>query len=92
MNVSRTTPGDSPSLNQPPRQSRTANITTPTNITAASGMQYFKQVVITWSIRSRGSVQRTHIITVTPSMPLRIKFSHAQQVGEVAGDPRRFGT
>ena len=30
-------------------------------------MQYFKQVVITWSIRSRGSVQRTHIMTVTPN-------------------------
>jgi hypothetical protein len=30
-------------------------------------VQYFKQVVITWSIRSRGNVQRTHIMTTTPS-------------------------
>ena len=33
----------------------------------ASGTQYFKQVVITWSIRSRGSVQRSHIMNVTPT-------------------------
>ena len=41
-----------------------ARATAPRNITAAIGTQYFKQVVITWSMRSRGSVQRTHIITV----------------------------
>ena len=41
----------------------------------ASGTQYFKQVVITWSIRSRGSVQRTQIITITPRLDLRIKFA-----------------
>src|SRR4029079_5505756 len=40
------------------------------NETAAIGTQYFKQVVMTWSMRRRGSVQRTHIMTVTPIMPL----------------------
>ena len=39
-------------------------------MTAAIGVQYFRQVVITWSIRSRGSVQRTHIITATPQHAL----------------------
>ena len=42
---------------------------------AASGVQYFKHIVITWSIRSRGSVHRTQIITVTPTTPLKIKFT-----------------
>src|SRR5262249_9667956 len=31
--------------------------------------------IITWSMRSRGSVQRTHIITNTPPHPFRMKTS-----------------
>ena len=46
----------------------------PRNIAAAIGVQYFKQVFITWSIRSRGSVQRTHIMNVTPTTHLNTKF------------------
>src|SRR5512145_2053151 len=43
MNVSRTTPGDSPTLNTPPGK-RYCHNTAPTNITDAIGVQYFKQV------------------------------------------------
>ncbi len=46
INVSRTTPGDSPSLNKPPG-STNCQMTTHTNITDAIGVQYFKQVFIT---------------------------------------------
>ena len=48
----------------------------PTKQTAAIGTQYFQHIVITWSIRSRGSVQRTHIMTVTPKTALTMKFRH----------------
>ena len=51
------------------RERSTSRASTPRNIAAAIGMQYFRQVVITWSIRSRGSVQRTHIMNVTPTTP-----------------------
>src|ERR1051325_11273403 len=37
------------------------------------GIRYFKHSIMTWSIRSRGSVQRTHIITNTSSQPLKMK-------------------
>ena len=46
----------------------------PTKKIAASGTQYLRQVVITWSMRSRGSVQRIHIMTVTPMAALRMKL------------------
>ena len=52
---------------------------------AASGTQYFRQVVITWSIRSRGSVQRSQIMTITPSDAFDDEVAHAQQVAEPAG-------
>ena len=47
----------------------------PKNIAAAIGVQYFKQVVITWSIRNRGNVQRTHIMKITPKGALKMKFN-----------------
>jgi len=40
----------------------------------AIGTQYFRQVVITWSIRSRGSVQRSQIMHVTPKTALAMKL------------------
>ena len=46
----------------------------PANIAEASGTQYFRQVVITWSIRSRGSVQRSQIMNVTPTTALTMKL------------------
>ena len=46
----------------------------PANIAAAIGVQYFRQVVITWSIRSRGSVHRTHIMSNTPSVAFRTRL------------------
>src|SRR5262249_52666886 len=39
------------------------------------GRKYFKQVIMTWSMRSRGKVQRTHIMTNTPPHPLRMKMA-----------------
>jgi hypothetical protein len=42
---------------------------------AAIGVQYLRQVVITWSMRRRGSVQRIHIITSTPSVALPSRFA-----------------
>src|SRR4051812_35247630 len=50
-------------------------IIAPTKQIAASGTQYFRHVVMTWSMRNRGSVHRTHIITVTPNVAFRIKFN-----------------
>ena len=61
----------------------------PRNITAAIGVQYFKQVFITWSIRSRGSVQRTHIITVTPNTHLAMKLSMPSKLPTYASDQDR---
>jgi len=53
---------------------------------AAMGVQYFKQVVITWSIRKTpGSVQRTHIMNVTPKHALAQKIRQPQQVAQVVG-------
>ena len=40
----------------------------------ASGTQYFRQVVITWSIRSRGKVQRIQIMKTTPAVHLKMKL------------------
>src|SRR5262249_22528288 len=37
------------------------------------GRKYFRQVIITWSIRNLGSDQRIHIITNTRTQPLAIK-------------------
>src|SRR5262249_33319821 len=48
---------------------------TPSSSTHVSGTRYLMQVIITWSMRSRGSVQRTHIITNTNSQPLMMKTS-----------------
>src|ERR1700736_2045952 len=45
---------------------------TPISSTQLIGNKYFKQVIITWSMRSRGSVQRTHIITNTRNQHLRM--------------------
>src|SRR4051794_35261581 len=42
---------------------------------AARGTQYLRHVVITWSMRRRGKVQRTHIITVTPKVALPRKLT-----------------
>ena len=47
---------------------------TPRKQIAARGTQYFRHIVITWSIRNRGSVQRTQIITVTPRYALAMKL------------------
>ena len=47
----------------------------PTNITQTIGVQYFQQVVITWSIRNRGRVQRTHIMIETPMTALNRMFA-----------------
>src|SRR5262245_3198312 len=43
---------------------------TPNNSTHEIGRKYFRQVIITWSIRSRGSDQRIHIMTNTRNPPL----------------------
>src|SRR5262249_47268331 len=51
----------------------TCQMQTPNNSTQLMGRKYFRQVIMTWSIRSRGKVQRTHIITNTPPHPLRMK-------------------
>ena len=53
-------------LNRPPGKKNVQSIT-PTSMIEASGTQYFKQVAITWSMRSRGSVQRSHIMNMTPT-------------------------
>ena len=47
----------------------------PTKQAAAMGTQYFQHVVMTWSIRRRGNVQRTHIMTVTPMTALSMKLT-----------------
>jgi len=36
------------------------------------GSRYLRHVIITWSMRNRGSVQRTHIMTKTSTQPLRM--------------------
>ena len=46
----------------------------PRKQTAAMGTQYFRQAVITWSIRNRGNVQRIQIMKVTPTTALRMKL------------------
>src|SRR5262245_26560619 len=43
---------------------------TPTSNTQEIGRKYLRHVIITWSMRSRGSDQRIHIITKTRSQPL----------------------
>src|SRR5262245_23311932 len=43
---------------------------TPTSKTHEIGRKYFRQVIITWSMRRRGSDQRIHIITKTRNQPL----------------------
>src|SRR5205823_1622443 len=48
---------------------------TPSSSTQLSGSRYFRQVIITWSMRSRGSVQRTHIITKTRNQHLKMKMT-----------------
>src|SRR5882724_8527679 len=52
--------------------SATCHSVTPINSTQLIGSRYFKQVIITWSMRSRGSVQRTHIITNTRNQHLKM--------------------
>ena len=54
----------------------------PTSMIEAKGTQYFKQVVITWSMRSRGSVQRSHIMKITPRTALDDQVAHAQEVAD----------
>ena len=53
-------------LQRPPGKKNIQSMT-PASMIEASGTQYFRQVVITWSIRSRGSVQRSHIMNITPT-------------------------
>src|SRR5581483_8219074 len=43
---------------------------TPTRRPQLIGRKYFRQVIITWSIRSRGRDQRGHIITRISTVPL----------------------
>ena len=57
----------------PPRRTNIETIV-PTSMIEASGTQYFRQVVITWSMRSRGSVQRSHIMKITPRKPLTTRL------------------
>src|SRR5262249_53019072 len=59
LNNVKTTPG-----------SATCHRLTPMRRKQLIGSRYFKQVIITWSIRSRGNVQRTHIMTKTSRKPL----------------------
>ena len=40
----------------------------PRNRKQLIGTRYFRQVVITWSIRRRGNVQRSHICTKTRTL------------------------
>ena len=53
-------------LQRPPGKKNIQSMT-PASMIEASGTQYFRQVVITWSMRSRGSVQRSHIMNITPT-------------------------
>ena len=46
---------------------------TPMSSTQLIGSRYFKHVIITWSMRSRGNVQRIHIITKTSNQPFKMK-------------------
>ena len=48
----------------------------PTKQIVASGTQYFRQVVMTWSIRSRGSDQRTHIWRKTREQAFAMNTAH----------------
>src|SRR5262249_22542205 len=50
--------------------SATCHRLTPRSRKQLIGRRYFRHVIITWSIRSRGSVQRTHICTNTSSQHL----------------------
>src|SRR5262245_22338567 len=61
--------------NHPPRYGRsaTSHRLTPNSRAQLIGRRYFRQVIITWSMRSRGSVQRAHIMTKTSSHALRTK-------------------
>ncbi len=65
----------------PPRTTNIESIA-PTSMIEASGTQYFRQVVITWSMRSRGSVQRSQIMKITPRKPLVTRLQAAQAVAE----------
>src|SRR5690606_29227567 len=51
------------------------------------GSRYFKQEVITWSIRKRGSVHRTHIMTKTISDALVRKFSSPKSLATNKSSP-----
>ena len=63
---------------------------TPSSRTQLIGTRYFRQVIITWSMRSRGSVQRTHIITKTSSQPLRMKTTTLMTLPRTAAQlPKR---
>ena len=62
----------------------------PASIAETKGKQYFKQVVITWSMRKRGSVQRRHIINVTPGVGLDQHVAQAQQIGDCGHDNNAY--
>ena len=51
-------------------ESARGQITAPRNSTQLMGTRYFRQVIITWSIRSLGSVQRIQICTQTSNEAL----------------------
>src|SRR5687767_8188462 len=46
---------------------------TPTSSTQLIGTRYFRHVIMTWSMRSRGNVQRTHIMMNTRNQHLKMK-------------------
>ncbi len=58
----------------PPGQANIQSVV-PTKVKQTIGVQYFQHMTITWSIRSRGSVHRTQVITNTPATPLASRFS-----------------
>ena len=70
-------------------------VVAPRNRKQLIGTRYFKQVIITWSIRNRGNVHRTHIMMNTRNHPLRrntktlITFPSIQPI---VPNPNPFGS
>ena len=57
-----------------------ASRTRPVTARTLTGRKYFRQVAITWSIRSRGRLHRTHIITSTSTQHLARKTTRFNRV------------
>ena len=57
------------------------------------GMRYLRHVIITWSMRRRGSVQRTHIMTKTRNQPFNRKTNTLMTLPtmkpKLPGSPKR---